>query len=276
MAKKRIKWSDPPFDELMDAPKEGDIIAVWFSCGAASAVALEQIKLRFGNLCQIRALNNYVANEDQDNIRFKNDVSEWLNIEIENVSNPKYPSADIEDVFEKEGSMSSPYGAPCTRILKKEARYEWEKNNHVDWHVMGYTFEEKHRFNNFYNTERSNVLPILIDRKITKDMCYDRIRAAGIELPRTYTESSDFGTGYPNANCIGCVKATSPTYWNHVRQTRPDIFEKRAEQSRRMGSEGARLCRYKGKRIFLDELPPDARGRDMKTMKIECSLFCSE
>ena len=191
------------------------------------------------------------------------------------MTNPKYPSCDVEDVFEKEGFMSSPYGAPCTRILKKEARYEWEKTNKADWHVMGYTFDEKHRFNNFYNTERSNALPNLIDRKINKEMCYFRLRQEGIDIPNIYSQKSDFGEGFPNANCIGCVKATSPTYWNHVRQTHPDIFKKRAEQSRLMGKNGCKLVRHKGKRIFLDQLPPDAKGRDMKTMKIECSLFCT-
>ena len=34
--------------------------------------------------------------------------------------------------------------------------------------------------------------------------------------------------------------------------------------------------RYKGKRIFLDELPADARGRSLKTLDIECGIFCEE
>jgi hypothetical protein len=273
---KNIKWPDAPYEELINSPKEGDIVAVWFSCGAASAVALQQTILKYGNLCEIRVLNNYIANEDKDNLRFKNDVSNWLNVNIENVINPKYPSCDVEDVFEKENFMSNPHGAPCTRLLKKEARYIWERKNKADWHVLGYPFDEKGRFNSFYNTERSNVLPVLIERKITKQDCYNIINNAGLVLPKIYSIKSDFGDGYPNANCIGCVKATSPTYWNHVRQVHPEVFQKRSEQSRKVGREGAKLVRYKGKRIFLDELPPDARGRPMDTMKIECSLFCSD
>jgi hypothetical protein len=79
--------------------------------------------------------------------------------------------------------------------------------------------------------------------------------------------------GYPNANCIGCVKATSPTYWNHVRKMHQDVFKQRATQSREIG---AKLVRYKGKRIFLDELDPRARGKSMKNMDFECGLFCEE
>jgi len=89
----------------------------------------------------------------------------------------------------------------------------------------------------------------------------------GIKPPRIYS------MGYPNANCIGCVKATSPTYWNHVREMHPDVFDQRAEQSRDLG---ARLVRVNNERIFLDELSPDAKGKPMKNLDFECGLFCEE
>lgn len=90
---------------------------------------------------------------------------------------------------------------------------------------LGFTADEKHRFDRFIKTERENVLPILIDAGVTKAQCFELIREAGIRRPRIYA------LGYPNANCIGCVKATSPTYWNHVRKIHPHIFNHRAEQS---------------------------------------------
>jgi len=37
---------------------------------------------------------------------------------------------------------------------------------------------------------------------------------------------------------------------------------------------GVTLVRYKGKRIFLDELPVNARGYPMKDMYFECGIFC--
>lgn len=166
--------------------------------------------------------------------------------------------------------MEGQGGAPCAYELKKMARLGWEEKNHHDWIVMGYVMEEQDRHDRFVLEQRDTLLPILIEDRITKEMCYRIIQDAGIKLPRIYS------MGYPNANCIGCVKATSPTYWNHVRKMHPDVFEARAEQSRRMGKDGARLVRYKGKRIFLDELPPDAKGDPMKNMDIECGLFCME
>jgi hypothetical protein len=107
----------------------------------------------------------------------------------------------------------------------------------------------------------------LIEEKLTKQDCLDIIQNAGIKPPIIYE------LGYPNANCIGCVKASSPTYWNHVRKTFPDIFEERAKQSREIG---ARLVRVKGERIFLDELDPKTKGRPMKKMVIDCGIFCEE
>jgi hypothetical protein len=128
---------------------------------------------------------------------------------------------------------------------------------------MGFTKEEQDRFDNFQINERPASIYILED--ITKVECFMEITAAGIELPRTYL------LGMPNANCKGCPKATSPTYWNHVRVVYPDEFKERAEFSR---SIGARLVRVKGKRIFLDELDPLAKGGKMKDLNFECGIFC--
>lgn len=242
-------------------------IAVWFSCGAASAVAAKKTIERYGDSADIRVLNNPVIEEDEDNRRFLKDVEAWLGVKIESVTSEKFPSASAVDVWAKHKYMGGVLGAPCTMELKKRARQAWEKTNLVDWHVLGFTADEKRRHDRFVLTERANLLPVLIDANITKNDCYNIIRGAGIELPRIYS------LGYPNANCIGCVKATSSTYWNHVRAVHPDVFDSRAAQSRQIG---ARLVRYKGKRMFLDELPADAKGRSMKSMDIECGIFCEE
>lgn len=242
-------------------------VAVWFSNGAASAAALKLAIDRFG-LDQVRAINNPVAEEDEDNLRFQRDVSDWLGIEIEQAFNPRYPDGSAVSVWGVRKGMSFRHGAPCTVHLKKEARQHWESVNKVDWHVFGFTAEEETRHDRFILTERDNVLPLLIEAGMTKSDCADLIAGAGIALPRVYAE------GYPNANCIGCVKATSATYWNLVRRTRPEVFRQRAEQSSQLG---VRLARYKGKRIFLDELPENAVGRPLKTLRMpECGIHCEE
>lgn len=245
-------------------------IAVWFSCGAASAAALKLTVEKYG-VDRVRAVNNPIENEHEDNRRFLRDVSEWAGIEIEDARNPKYPTNDCVDVWEHRGAMSIIVPgkgaiAPCTDKLKKDARHEWEKVNRADWHVLGFTVDEKKRHKRFTLTERNNVLPILIDARMTKHDCWDMLRRESIQLPEMYN------LGYPNANCIGCVKATSPTYWNLVRKTHPGVFRQRSEQSRRLGS---KLVRVKNERIFLDELDPSAKGRPLKSMP-DCGIFCEE
>lgn len=244
-----------------------ETIAVWFSSGAASAVAAKKTIEKYGDTHIVRVVNNPVAEEDSDNVRFLRDVEKWLGVEIEFALNDKYPSASCVDVWDRRQFMSGPAGAPCTMELKKGARQQWEKRNQADWHVLGFTYEEKKRHDNFVRSERENLIPVLINESITKSDCYRIIQDAGIDLPRIYH------LGYPNANCIGCVKATSPTYWNHVRKVHPDVFQQRAEQSRRIG---ARLVRHKGERMFLDELPSDAKGNAMKNLDFECGIFCEE
>jgi hypothetical protein len=240
------------------------MIAVWFSCGAASAVAA---KLTIEKYPDVRVVNNPVVEEDEDNERFLSDVETWLGVKIERATNSKYPSCSARDVWQDRRFMSGPLGAPCTIELKKRARQEWERINNPDWHVLGFTIDERHRFDRFVLSERDNVLPVLIDAGLTKQDCLNIISAAGIKPPRIYRK------GFPNANCIGCVKATSPTYWSLVRKEYPEIYADRAAQSRELG---VRLVRYKNKRMFLDELPEGATGRPLKNMQIDCGIFCEE
>lgn len=241
------------------------MIAVWFSCGAASAAALKLTLERFPDE-DVRAVNQPILEEHPDNRRFLKDVSEWCGIEIEEYTASKYPTGSAVDVWDKRKAMSFPKGAPCTRHLKIEARQEWEALHRPDWHVLGYTVEEKDRHEQFVLTERENLIPVLIDAHMTKADCGDFIRSAGIRLPEVYEH------GLPNANCLGCVKASSPTYWNLIRREFPEVFEARAEQSRRLG---AKLVRVNNERMFLDELDPLAQGRPLWTMP-PCSLFCEE
>lgn len=244
-----------------------DKIVVWFSCGAASAVAAK-LTIDLYGARRVRVVNNPIMQEDEDNRRFLADVEKWLGVEIESATHSKYPDGDVEKIWDDRQFMAGVMGAPCTTIAKKQARQEWEARNEFDWIVLGFTADEKARSDKFIKTERENVLTVLIDAGMTKQMCFGLLDQAGLKLPRVYAE------GYPNANCIGCVKASSPTYWNLVRKTRPEVFASRAEQSRRIG---ARLVRVKNKRVFLDELTESDNGRPLKTLKMpDCGIFCEE
>ena len=239
-------------------------IVVWFSCGAASTVAAKLTVDKYGKDNNVTVVNNPIKEEHHDNIRFLKDVEKWLGINIVSATNEKYPNASIVEVFEKRKYMSGVAGAPCTGELKKQARYQYELQNTVDYHVLGFTYDEINRHERFVKFERSNVIPILIEDKITKQECFEILSINKIKLPEIYKH------GFPNANCIGCVKATSPTYWNLVRSKFPEVFEQRAIQSREIG---CKLVRVRGERKFLDELQPTDTGNKMKSW--ECGIFCN-
>lgn len=246
---------------------ENKHIAVWFSCGVASAVAAKFALEDWGKNNKISIVNNPIKEEDPDNQRFLRDVEKWLGVPITFALRSRYPSQSCVDVWEHREYMSGPNGAVCTVELKKRARQEWEQVHKPDYTVLGFTADEKQRADRFRKTERETLLTPLIDHNLTKGDCFAVIKDAGIALPVAYLK------GLPNANCVGCVKAKSATYWNLVRREWPQSFKERAEQSRELG---ARLVYYKGKQIFLDELPPDAKGYKIKNMSFECGVFCEE
>ena len=58
-------------------------------------------------------------------------------------------------------------------------------------------------------------------------------------------------------------------YWSLIYKHFPDIFKRRAEQSRKLG---VRLLKIKGERRFLDELIPSFSEKDNE--EIECGPIC--
>ena len=74
-----------------------------------------------------------------------------------------------------------------------------------------------------------------------------------------------YDLGYPNNNCIGCVKGGAG-YWNKIRQDFPEVFERRAKMEREIGHSILKDC-------FLDELPID-KGRMSEEVMDECSILC--
>lgn len=253
------------------------MIVCWFSCGAASACAAKLAIEKYGKE-NIRVVNNPVKNEHSDNLRFLADCEKWLGVKIESAINPCFSDCDIEKVFNEYKIMSMPSGfAPCTLELKQMARQQWESDNHFnkskDKIIFGYTSDEKRRYDRFYATPKNAgyVLecPLIADGW-GKHRCFNEIEIAGIKLPEIYTKYE-----FPNANCIGCVKAGSVWYWKIVKKHFPDIFAKRAQQSREIGCRLVDLGKGKEPRhIFLDELTDDMKGRKPKDCYIECGIFC--
>lgn len=238
-------------------------VLVWFSCGAASAVAAKLASEKYPE-CEILYCDT-LKYEHEDNKRFLDDVSNWCNKEIKILSSNKYE--DIYDVFDKTGWLVGVGGARCTKELKTNVRLDYQKPG--DLQIFGLTFDEEKRIEKFEsNNGNIDIEWILYENKITKTDCYKIIQEANIDLPMMYK------LGYNNNNCIGCVKGQAG-YWNKIRVDFPEMFKKMAEQERKMDVAINKTYAGDGKRkrIFLDELDPCA-GRNIKEPDIECGVLC--
>ena len=216
----------------------------WFSCGAASAVATKlDLDDHPGGVVAYCA----TGAEDADNERFLIDCEAWFGVPVIRLQNPDF--ADTWAVWEKRRYMSGVAGAPCTSELKISPRLAFQEPGDV--HVFGYTADgpDVKRAANFRaNYPDLTMVSPLIERGINKAGCLAIVESYQIRLPRVYA------IGFHNANCIPCVKATSPEYWSLVRQEFPAEFARAAKLSREIG---CRLARLKGERVFIDEIPAD-------------------
>lgn len=232
-----------------------------FSCGAASAVAAKLAVETYGDACVV-VYADTMATEHGDNARFFADVERWIGRRIRKVRSEKY--ATVDEVFEKRRYMVGLKGAACTTQMKKLPLDAFRSPE--DILILGFTADEQKRADDLEERNPSLRLEwLLIDRGITKAECLARLTSAGIALPAMYL------LGFDHNNCKGCVKSQSAGYWNRTRRLFPEVFERRARQSRALNLQLVRLGGGDRKRLFLDELPLNADAPDDE---IECGPVC--
>lgn len=226
----------------------------WFSCGAASAVAVK--------LTGAQPVYCETGSEHPDSERFLLDCEAWFGRKITRIRNSKW--RDTWDVWERRRYLAGIDGAPCTVKLKVEPRLEFQLPNDV--HVFGYTADraDANRADRLRRTyPELTIKTPLIERGLTKESCLAMIEDAGIKLPAMYL------LGFRNNNCIPCVKATSPDYWALIRQHFPAEFDRMAKLSRELD---VRLCRINGERAFIDEIPKD--HPTIAPLQPSCDFLC--
>lgn len=234
-------------------------VVCWFSCGAASAVSSYLALKKYGEQAEIVRID--IASEHADNERFLADCERWYGRSIVRLVNAEY-AGSVDEVIDRRHYLNGPAGAPCTGLLKKVPRYAFQR--HDDLHVFGYTADEQKRAQRArdQNPELDMELP-LIDAMLSHQDCIAMINEVGIKIPVMYD------LGFDNNNCIGCVKSSSPRYWNRIRRHFPTVYQRRAVQERTLNHA---LCRVGGVPVFLDELPESAVEDD--GVDLSCSLLC--
>ena len=234
-------------------------VVVWFSCGAASAVAAKLATQEYGDRCVVAYCDT--GGEHPSHKKFLKDVEKWIGKEITILKSTKYKNHF--DVFRKTKWINGIQGARCTIELKKKRRYEFQK--HDDIHVFGYTSEEKDRAERF-NEQNFELATdwILIRKDVSKEDCLGILWRERIEIPILYE------LGYNHNNCLMCCKG-GQGYVNRMRVDFPEAFAEMASIEREIGHSMFR--NEDGTRLYLDELDPKA-GNFKKEPPISCGIGC--
>lgn len=223
----------------------------WFSCGLSSFLAAY-----LSNPDKIIYI--HVGNQHPDTLRFLADARAELGQPVEVLQSTRYNTVD--EVILRERYINGAAGAKCTLELKKRVRQDWEKRNWArHTYVWGYDASETARAERIIETmpEFDHEFP-LIEHGLRKTDVHAICEDMGLKRPVMYD------LGYPNNNCIGCVKG-GKGYWNKIREDFPDVFKRRAKQEREIGHS----C-IKG--VFLDELEPGIGVNN--PIVPSCSLDC--
>ena len=238
---------------------------IWFSCGAASAVAA---KLTLAEHPDATIYYTDPGSEHPDNMRFLADCEAWFDKPITVLRSNRY--VDTWDVWNRRRYLVGHNGTLCTVELKKRLRQQVELEHAVNFpdeqltQVFGYTAEEQGRVDRFRKANPDVTLSTpLIDFGLSKADCLAIILRAGIELPAMYR------LGYDNANCIGCPHGCF-AYWNKIRRDFPGTFDRMAEMERALGHS---CNKDSNGPVWLDEMDPE-RGDYQSEPKVECSLLC--
>lgn len=233
----------------------------WFSAGISSFMA----GVLAGNIDKWIYID--IPDQHPDTIRFLHDCEKALNIKIEIIKNNQYHN--VEDCLRANRVIKIPHGyAPCTNLLKKRVRKEWEfKHTDCDLtYVWGFDYKEKERAERTIesNPQANHIFP-LIELGLSKEEVHALFfRKFNFNRPKMYD------LGYPNNNCIGCIKG-GMGYWNKIRKDFPEVFNSRAKLERELGH--SILKDSNGKPIFLDELD-ETRGNMNIEVFPECSIMC--
>lgn len=202
--------------------RRADIHIVMLSGGRSSFECLRRAIARYGR-SRVQAWFLDTKVEDVDTYRFLDDTERVLRIRIQRFAEGRTPW----EVFRDERFIGNSRADPCSKILKRgyakkllTARYPDDPR--VVLH-LGLDWQEEHRIKSVrrnWGSQGYRTAFLLLEEPYLFDDDYLAvIRSYGIEPPAAYA------MGFPHNNCmaIGCVKG-GISYWEHIRDTLPDVF----------------------------------------------------
>ena len=231
----------------------------WISAGVSSFIAGYLVRNTVDEF-----IYTHIEDQEEDSLRFIKDCEKALGKPIK-ILTSEYKN--VENVIRQFRYINGPHFAPCTNVLKKRVRKEYEyklKESGITdiTYVWGFDCSKRERARAERTIESmpdfKHEFP-LIENNLTKEDAHGLLKELGIARPKMYD------LGYRNNNCIGCVKG-GMGYWNKIRKDFPEVFKARAKLERDIGHSCLKEC-------FLDELDPH-RGRIEDEVMEDCSIMC--
>lgn len=210
---------------------------VCYSGGHSSALAAIETVRKFGKDNVILLNHNISSNVEHEDIkRFKNEVANYLDLEITYANMKDWDKQDPLDVCMKIGAFKIGNGAAlCTNRLKMVPFNNWLKTNYASR-----PFNIREDITIIYGFDYNEVWRIQRRIGVLQSMGYkcdfplafwektiNKIEDIRIKRPITYQV-------FRHANCIGCLKS-GKQQWYVVYCLRPDIWEKAKFAENRIG-----------------------------------------
>lgn len=210
---------------------------VCYSGGHSSAlVAIEAVR-KYGKNNVILLNHNLSPEVEHPDIkRFKNEVADYLGIEITYANMPGWETeTPLRVCVKKQAFKVDLSQVPCTYNLKTLPFQKWLNKNYpatIDKPngevivLYGFDKEEPHRIQ-----RRSGIMATMGYRTDYPLAFWDRtienIEEIGVKRPATYEI-------FKHANCIGCLKAKKQ-HWYAVYCLYPHIFREAVEAEKKIG-----------------------------------------
>lgn len=220
---------------------------ICFSGGHSSAIVAIEVVRKFGKENVILLNHNINANvEDIDIKRFKNEISNYLDIPITYANMENFENMDQFDVSVKAKAFRTRnIPAICTNRLKTAPFMIWLQKNASEEDIIYYGFDS----NEINRIERRT--------KIMSELGFKTDYPLANWDERTIRDVSEININRPlqystfkHANCIGCLKG-GKQHWYVVFCERPDIFKKAKKTEEIIGYS---ILKEKKKAIFLKDL----------------------
>lgn len=196
---------------------------VCYSGGHSSALVAIEVVRRYGKENTV-LLNHDIhpSVEDADIKRFKQEVANYLGVEITYANHPNWSTMDQFDIVMHAKAFKVGTGtALCTHRLKTEPFMDWLAANVPDKSraVIYYGFDASEPARMQRRTGILGAQGYRTDYPLATWQCtLSSTDEIGIKPPLTYA-------AWKHANCTGCLKG-GRQHWYVVYCLRPDLFEK--------------------------------------------------